>query len=541
MAGISLTGIQQGTSLHQDITSVNLLQKVRASLQHCEDPEKEYALLSHVLLERATSFMRVFVDADQKRTLTDVLFMALLPLRSRFRKPTGTAEGAMQRMKTLLRTALRPERLTLAQRKHLDDISTDALLDALCNFVAWYPDVPFGKPRPWSFDYLTDEQRNAYVMDENRRIKRMERAAKGGGLQSDSDSDEEEDERDAAKQLGVSVSGVNEIDLDWDDDVKETTVQWLPLCRLLLPIQSIWLMRQKRQQIIDAHTFTHKWLSGHKRLLHKVWDWVSILPGHFRVAETRDTYFPRLLPPGRREQMLRFSAKGYSSIVPQNLLRMAVSLDEYNAAVQDMSRPLKELFLRDSVDLAREDISDGEDEDAERARERQNRRGALLMHPKHWTDLHIAWIITQFDSDLRDDPGISFKERFLYQDYQFLEHPFLWTEKRGEVGRATLREPIIIELRDRGTWGVSVAPKTLAVDDRGERTFYETLAHGLEMHECSNLLDAIQCWISCMAQEPYNFKALDEDGMERDMSRTLSPFLATNAVADMVRDAMAMR
>lgn len=72
MASITLTGIQANTSLHQDQENVALLQRLREVMQHHQDPEKGFQHLRAIFLQRATSFLTVFVDESQQRTLTDV-------------------------------------------------------------------------------------------------------------------------------------------------------------------------------------------------------------------------------------------------------------------------------------------------------------------------------------------------------------------------------------------------------------------------------------------------------------------------------------
>lgn len=242
--------------------------------------------------------------------------------------------------------------------------------------------------------------------------------------------------------------------------------------------------------------------------------------------------------------MLRFAARGYEGSSSQNILRMSMPLPMYEEAVKRVKTKLLDVFLPPKGGTEAEngneedDDDEDQDEDAGRALERRRQRARRLTPAAEWTDLHIAWYLTQLDSYLRDDPGISFTENFLLQDYQLLEQPYFWTGRMGDANRVVLRAPIVVELFDRRTWGVSVAHKLVRTLPNGRRVYQERLDH-LELFECDNVLDAVQCWVNCLAQEPYCFRVVDADGVERDLSRALQPLQAVHQMDVALEQAMA--
>jgi hypothetical protein len=547
MAGITLTGIQASTSLDHDITNAKILEHLNQALQHGQDANAAYKAVAALFLQRGTTMFSVFVDSDQKRTLADVVFMGMLALRARFQSHRTDCNQAMREVHAMLRNKLRSERLLIAERPQWNVATVDRLLDELCNFLSWYQSIPFGKPKPCSFDYLSGEERNAYIMYEQKLEVNKE------VVQDDSDEDaEEKDEEqdsdvdDDGVEFGrrsnlhqrlesmISSKNANLCDESWDSNETHSDT-WFPLWRIILPLQSSWLIVHKSQQILSQHVRMEPWNHGHKHLLPYVWQWVNIHPGHHRMSEARDNYFHRLVPGGRKEQMLRFVAKGYSGISIQNVARMALPLVEYTKAVKRAERLPRELFLQEMKGDGNELNIDEENEDLVRAR--LARRVARILPADKWDDLHISWIIVQFDSYLRDSPGISFVRHFLYQRAHFLEKPFFWTGQRGESSRVFVREPIILEDTERGAWAVSVAAKNFVVRPSGRKVYQETLRE-LIMHECSNFMDALQCWISCMLAEPFHGKAVDEDGAEFDLRDALRPLAIAHPVSNTIQSAI---
>lgn len=189
---------------------------------------------------------------------------------------TQTAEESLAEMRKLFNEELRPERHMKPRRPSLAQI--EHWMTRLCVFLMWYKEMPFGKPLPWSFDYLTDVERNAYVMDEQAR-----------GMGSRETQEDKDDAADAAD------------DSDWEDEAEtkraaaataadeddEDNNAWLPLWSVVMPLQSMWLAARKRQEVAEQHKFGPRWRMGHDALMPSLWDWVNVHAGHFRVAEAR--------------------------------------------------------------------------------------------------------------------------------------------------------------------------------------------------------------------------------------------------------------
>ncbi len=572
---ISLTGQQNGTTLADDHENALILKKLEQLVKapgHAQDKKRMVAAL---FLQRATCWFTIFVDSDQQQTLSDIVFWAYLHFVIQERPLTPplstSARVARCRARELCQQLLLPQLHSHPWYRGQglrQDTHTVAQLDqaayTLAAYLSWYPRLRFGRPSPWSFDLLTPEQQNVYTTEEQE----QERQRQAG----DKDYIDEED---------VVSLWYPRRHNDWSrEDRKEQTSE-LPgslktslreSWRILLPLQSLWLTVYKRKEVRDAHVWQDipYWTSGHRTLLPSLWVWVNMHPGHMRTTEARNLYFTRLLPPGRRDQLLRFVNGNYSRLSPANMLRMCAPLAGFMAAESYSSTHLQVLFgLRlpkpepgaeagarekdqdkfrsgnrsvlgkrkaaardrsgEEEEEEEEDLITGEEDPGVMKRLWQ-RRVAQLTPLSQWNDLHVAWLVTQFDNFLEGETGIRFRDQFLLMDCELLQHPFKVTEYGENATRHHLRAPLIIELADQQEWGVSVVHKQFTSHADGTRTYCERPQGKPVLHRCRNLMDALQCWINAVSEPPYSFAVRQANGVAVDLRSALEPLVAHHNV-----------
>ena len=536
-----------------------MLQKLEAILQEPGQATKKKALVAPMFLQCATSWLTIFVDPDQKRTLADIVFLCYLELFLRERPLTPplstSASAARMRVRELCHQLFMPQLHShpwyRGKGLRQDTYTVEQIEQALYHvaaYLAWFPRLRFGQPMPWSFELLTPEEQNTYTIEEQAQDKQREALEAQETCKDDTDP--------------LSLWYPERLTA-WDRDLKESKDPGLVLpealktslretWRLLIPLQGLWLVVNKRRELREAHRWQDVpyWTSGHRNLLPSLWSWVNMHPGHNRTTEARNLYFTRLLTPGRRDQVLRFVGGNYSRLSPANILRMCAPLKDFSAADHYSTTHIQVLFglrlpqpepssrvtgkRKRAVAAEREREPDqdtlGFDEDPELMKQLWRRRVSRLTPCDQWNDLHISWLVTQFDNHLEGEAGVCFRDQFLLMDCELLQEPFKWSEYGGQSHSRYLRAPIVVELADTREWGVSVIHKQYTKHANGTRTYREKRRGAPVLHRCRNLMDALQCWINALAEPPYTFHVRGKDGKLLDLRQALEPLVAHHDV-----------